>query len=81
MNIGKRLKQLRLDKGWSQAKIAALFGVDSPATISHYESGLRSITVETLTTYANIFDMTVQELIAPVDFGEKINERKPIPFD
>ena len=81
MTLTQRLKQLRLERGYSQGEMASQLKLDSAASVSHYESGLRGVSIETLIAYADVFNMTVQELIAPVDFGEVARYADPLPFE
>ncbi len=51
----ERLIMARTFAGLSQAQAAKLMGFDSSSTISHYESGLRSLTVENLLKMVEIY--------------------------
>lgn len=53
--ILERLIMARTFAGLSQAQAAKLMGFDSASTISHYESGLRSLTVENLLKMVEIY--------------------------
>ena len=44
MNIGKKLKELRLSRGWKQTDVADKVGLSRPA-ISNIESGKRALTL------------------------------------
>ena len=46
-NIGKKLRELRMSRGWKQLDVAAKIGLSRPA-ISNIEAGKRSLTLSTL---------------------------------
>lgn len=54
MNLGEKLKQLRLEKNLTQKQLADRLGVAISA-ISSYESDTRCPTFDTLIKYARIF--------------------------
>ncbi len=56
--ILKRLARAREQSGLTQAQVARMLGFDSPATISHYESGLRTLSVETLLKLCDIYGVS-----------------------
>lgn len=56
-----RLRELRLDKGLTQASIAKGFGVTQQA-ISLYEKGEHELKLETLKKMADFFDVSVPYL-------------------
>lgn len=53
-----RIKDLRLEKGVSQNKLAKALGLTQQA-ISAYENGLREPDLETLNKIANFFNVSV----------------------
>lgn len=57
-----RLRELRLDKGLTQASIAKRFGVTQQA-ISLYEQGRREMKLETLKKIADFFNVPVDYLL------------------
>ena len=62
VNMGERLKNLRLEKSLTQKQIAERVGVAISA-ISSYESGLRYPTYDTLVKLANIYHVSSDYLI------------------
>lgn len=54
-SVLERLKRARVLAGLSQAQAAKLLDMDSSSTISHYESGLRTLSVETLLRLCEIY--------------------------
>ncbi len=65
MTLSTRIKQLREERGWSLRKVGGV----SASVILHIEQGYDT-SIETLVILAECFDITVQELLAPVDFSE-----------
>ena len=75
MNIGKKIKIYRENKKMTQKEIAELIEVE-PATISKYESSIIEPSIGSLKRLAEVFEITVDELLKNEDdeFNiEKIN--------
>ena len=66
----RRLRELRLERGWRQWQVAAkmqTLGADiDQQTISHIERGLRLVTDYELACFAKIFGVSVDELLEDV---------------
>lgn len=62
MNLGEKLKQLRLEKNLTQKQLASRLGVAISA-ISSYESDTRCPTFDTLINYARIFHVSTDYLL------------------
>lgn len=77
MTLGKRIKQLRKDKGWSLQDIAGQTGL-SVSYHSDIETDRTDPSLKTLVKLADAFDMKVIEVLWNVDLGER---REPLPFD
>ena len=60
--FGKRLKELRLEKGLSQQKLGELLGFCNQ-TISFWENGSREPDLDTLVEIAHFFDVSIEELL------------------
>lgn len=60
--FGKKLKELRIDKGLSQQKLGELLGFCNQ-TISFWESGSREPDLDTLVNIAHFFGVSVDELL------------------
>ncbi len=60
--IGKRIKEIRASKGWTQARLAEESGVE-PSYISHIERGATKLSLPTLVSVANALDTTIDELL------------------
>ncbi len=61
-DLGANLKSLRKSKGWTQKRLAELLDV-SEASISKYESNIASPPIETLRAYAQLFKISLDELL------------------
>jgi transcriptional regulator with XRE-family HTH domain len=75
MNIGERLKELRINKNLSQLEIAENIGVTRSA-YCHYEMNNRNPDYETLSKLASLFDVTIDYII-----GRDINILHQLPND
>ena len=61
-----RLKELRMQAGISQEKLADMLGV-TKASISHYERGIRKPDSDTLTALCDIFNVSLDYLVGSSD--------------
>lgn len=64
--LADRLKQLRLERGWSLQELADHSGV-SRSTLSRIENGDVSPTADTLGSLSAAYHMTISRLLAPVE--------------
>lgn len=62
LDIGKRIKTLRQQKGWSQSDIAELLKISVPA-FSKIESDITDLNISRLIQIAEVFQIPVVELI------------------
>lgn len=60
--FGKRLKELRIEKGLSQQKLGEIFGFCNQ-TVSFWESGRREPDLDTLLSIAHYFNVPLEELL------------------
>ena len=60
--FGKRLKELRVEKGLSQQKLGEVLGFCNQ-TISFWEMGSREPDLDTLVEIAHFFDVSLEELL------------------
>lgn len=60
--FGKRLKEIRIEKGLSQQKLGEIFGFCNQ-TISFWESGSREPDLDTLLKIAHYFEVSLEELL------------------
>lgn len=68
--IFKRLRELRREKGLSQAEVAAILGVDR-RTYSSYETGVNSINAQTLIKLSSIYSASVDYMLGLSDTRKK----------
>ena len=60
--LGRRIKQLRKDKSWTQKELAKQVGT-SPAQLNKYESGLNTPPLDRLAMLAEVLHTSVDFLI------------------
>ncbi|MDQ6722351.1 MAG: helix-turn-helix domain-containing protein [Candidatus Dormibacteraeota bacterium] len=60
--LGERLKQLRRERSWSQADLAAKVGADA-GQISRYENGRMTPSAEAVVKLAEVLDVTTDYLL------------------
>ena len=60
--IGKRIREARLSRGWTQAVLAEKSGVE-PSNISHIERGATKLSLPTLLHIANALGTTLDMLV------------------
>ena len=60
--FGKRLKELRLEKGLSQQKLGEILGFCNQ-TISFWENGSREPDLDTLILMSQYFNGSIEELL------------------
>jgi len=71
--LGEKLKLYRENKKMTQVEIAEALGV-KPATISKYESGTLEPNIESLKKLAEIFDISIDEMLKEEEFDiSKVN--------
>lgn len=85
-NLGKILRGLREKCGYTQQQLANVLNIDR-STYSYYESGKTSPDIPSLITLANIFAVSLDELlgqeteapfVADSQFSKRIIGKKPI---
>ncbi len=62
MPIGEQIKNLRKERGWSQADLATKINGDA-GQISRYENGKITPSVEAIVKFAELFDVSVDYLL------------------
>lgn len=62
VTIGKRIKELRKNKGLTQAQLAEMSGVE-PSNISHIERAATKLSLPTVIAIANALDATLDEIV------------------
>jgi transcriptional regulator with XRE-family HTH domain len=68
--LGKRLRSLRLAKGWTQQELADKAGM-TPAFLSYLENGTRSGSLESLLKLADALNVESEELLAAKPIASK----------
>ena len=69
MKIGKRIRQLRIRNGLTQAELAERLGIQQSA-IAHWEAGNTRPSTERLAQLAGALGTTVDRIVATSDDGE-----------
>lgn len=70
-----RIKELRKQRGWMQEDLAKALSITRQA-VGHYETGLRSLDVETIGKLCEIFDVSADYLLGFPERGAA-----PLPED
>ena len=65
VRFGNRLRQLRKQRGWTQAEMADLFGLDR-SYLAEIEEGKRNVCLLNLTVIADGFGLTLSRLFSRV---------------
>ena len=73
ISLGKKVKKLRLEFEFSQEELAARIGIPRPS-LSGIEFGKREVNSSELIKFAEIFDVSVDELLTPEKIIEEIRE-------
>ena len=64
MSIGENIKKIRKDKGLQQKQVALEIGLDQ-SNYNKIENGKREPSVEVLNKLANLFGVTVDDILNP----------------
>jgi transcriptional regulator with XRE-family HTH domain len=75
--LGRRIADLRVKRGWTQVELAARLGVSRTA-VSHTEAGLSIPGERTVALLAGLFGMEPHELVAGTDYPTAKGERLPV---
>ena len=62
INLGEKIKALRLERKWTQEKFAEMARINDKE-VSHIEAGRRNITIETLVKIANSFNTEPHKML------------------
>ena len=63
MTVGERIKQKRIEKGWTQDDLRKKLGYTSRGTVHHIETGRNDITASRLKQIADVLGTTPSELL------------------
>lgn len=83
MTLGERLKQLRIERGWTLNVLSAITRV-SIAYLSDLERGRTLPSITMLTGLANIYRLSVASVLTPVMLPGELYPAcmpEPLPFD
>lgn len=72
-NIGKKLRELRMARGWKQLDVADKVGLSRPA-ISNIEAGKRSLTLSTLKRFCELYEIDISYFGIETDNYNEIND-------
>lgn len=64
--LGERLRELRMERGFSQEKLAELAGLHRNY-IGHLERGEKTASLDVIVRLSSSFDTSVTELLKPFD--------------
>ncbi len=67
VQLGKKLKELREERGLTQKNIAEVFGIN-PVTYLHYEKSQREPSLEMLMKFSVYFGVTTDYLLGLSDY-------------
>lgn len=62
MDIGLRIAQYRVEKGWNQSDLAKAVGIDQ-STVSKIERGVSKANMETLSKFAKVLGVNLTALV------------------
>ena len=62
VRLGKRVRKLRLERGWTQVEMAEMLGVDR-SYLSEIETGKKDPSLRVLKTIADGFKLTLAQLL------------------
>ncbi len=62
VDLAKRLRELRLERGWKQGQVAGRLGVTA-SVVSAYENGLRQPSYEVLVKLSQIYGVSSDYLL------------------
>lgn len=70
--IGNRIRELRLEKGWTQSELAEKMGYKDKTAISKIEKNINDVNQSTIQKFADIFGCDVSDffLITPISDAE-----------
>ena len=74
--IGRRIRDLRFARGWSQNDLARRAGLASRSVVSFYELGDRYPSYETLLRLADVFGVSAEYLLR----GDTLNDQETVEY-
>lgn len=76
MTANDRIKELRINNGWTQQELADKLGFKSKVTISRFENGSRELTRSKIMAFAQVFEVDPTYIMFGDDYFEE--EKKPV---
>ena len=70
MNANEKIKALRLERGWSQLKLAKMIGYKDRSSIARIENGETDLDQERIRQFAEVFDVSPLDLLGFQDRNE-----------
>lgn len=67
MHIGKRIKEKRIEKGWTQRELAARMGYTNHSTLARIETGHVEVTQSRIVQFAEVLDTSIAYLMGYED--------------
>lgn len=67
MSLGENLKNIRLERGFTQKQLASAVDINR-VNLAHYESGTKMPSVAILTEIANTLDCSIDRLLDRYDY-------------
>lgn len=71
--IQERIKELRLEKGYTQEELAKLLGLNAKSNIANYENGANSPSDKIKSKMCEIFDCSMDYLMGKSDYKNEID--------
>ena len=62
ISIGSNIKQFRIKRGWTQAKLAEESGIE-PSNISHIERAATKLSFPTIVSIANALEVSLDQIV------------------
>lgn len=78
MDIGKRLKEIRISKGLLQKDVAKSIGI-SKARLSNYEMNKRKPSIEIIAKISRFYNVSVDYLLFLIDSSDQVVREMPEP--
>lgn len=73
MNIGEKIKQRRIELGWSQQKLADKMGYTSKSTITRIEKGYNDVAQKNIAKFADVLGVSIAYLMGWDDEDYNMN--------
>lgn len=77
VRLGRRIRDLRLERGWSQEDLADIAGLHRNY-VGSAERGERNLTISSSQALAGAFGMTLSELVENLERGVKKDQEKAL---